>query len=647
MSWLQRALIVMTVAVLRPAMADDPDSSSPDPKGLSPVMAPSDALPGSSVSVQNDQEREADEIPWDYRPYHVLVWLVSDDPDVNARTVDAPLRAYLQRDFGAVWRLQIEDAPAAVRTSAERGIDAMSYDLITAADPILAVKRDHPDAVRIRIAKNVGQYVGKVYATKDRIAEVKRRAALVENESLDGVEQRLEAVDADALAVRDLWAKPETEALLISRGMAMTLTEPEAKLITPKVSGLVGETVEQFDKILIARITTATVPYQVSVVEFDTLMRHFGPVATAQASTLRSLHVALGRGLTAAFAPVVRIENAGQKSAVGLLRAGGLILEEDRETSPAFVRVGDVLEPMVRKNDRNGKPIVIGPMDWAYLLVKELAGHEGRNVNMDFHAGRTGGLQGRKNKRTFRVALKVRPFDQVTMLRLHLQKNPGFPLIGYELYEKSLETTDMAFIGRTDWNGRLWVEKTDQPLRLLYVKNGGAVLARLPIVPGLYPKVVADLSGDDIRLQAEAYIRGVQNSIVDLVAIRELFKARIRLRLERGEMEKADDLLNALREQPSTDDLYNQIGKKHDEFINRLGSGASNQRRKVDEMFSTTRDLLSKQNTAQLVRELEADYRAASKNGGKLPSRSDASESEEVEEEGSDKEGPAVEAQAS
>ena len=56
MSWLQRALIVMTVAVLRPAMADDPDSSSPDPKGLSPVMAPSDALPGSSVSVQNDQE---------------------------------------------------------------------------------------------------------------------------------------------------------------------------------------------------------------------------------------------------------------------------------------------------------------------------------------------------------------------------------------------------------------------------------------------------------------------------------------------------------------------------------------------------------------------------------------------------------------
>ncbi len=644
--WLQCLLIAMTVSLPRLSLADDSDSSV-DADAMPSAMAPRDTPPSSSVSESEDEDSDAEEIPWDYRPYQVLVWLVSDDLDVNAESVDASLRSYLQRDFGAVWRLQIEDAPAAVRTAAERRIDAMSYDLITAADPILAVKRDHPDAVRIRIAKNVGQYVSKVYATDDRIAEVKRRGALVDNETLDGVEPRLEAVDADALAVGELWTKPETEALLISRGMAMTLTDPEAKLITPKVSGLVGETVEQYDKILIARITTAMVPHRVSVVEFDTLMRHFGPVATTHASTLRSLHVAIGQGLARAFAPVVRIENAGQKSAVGLLRAGGLILEENRETSPAFVRVGDVLEPMVRKNDRNGKPIVIGPMDWAYLLVKELAGHQGRNVNMDFHAGRTGGLQGRKNKRTFRVALKVRPFDEGTTLRLHLQKNPNFPLIGYELYEKNLETSDMTFIGRTDWDGRLWVEKTDQPLRLLYVKNGGAVLARLPIVPGLYSKVVADLSGDDIRLQAEAYIRGVQNSIVDLVAIRELFKARIRLRLERGEMEKAEDLLNALRDQPSTEDLFDQIGKKHDEFINRLGSGMSNQRRKVDEMFSTTRELLSSHITPQLVRELEADYMAASKNGGKLPAKSDASESDDVDEEGPAEEGQAEEAQTS
>ena len=243
------------------------------------------------------------------------------------------------------------------------------------------------------------------------------------------------------------------------------------------------------------------------------------------------------------------------------------------------------------------------------------------NVQMDFYSGRGGGLQGRKNKRTFKTALKVRPELASTEMRLHLQRDPDFPLIGYELYQKDLDTGDMTFVGRTNWNGILKVEPTEDPLRLLYVKNGGAILARLPLVPGLYSQVVADLSGDDIRLQAEAYIRGAQNSIIDLVAIRELFKARVLLRLEQGQMEKAGDLLTALKDQPGSDELYGAIGKKQQEFINLLGNKNANQSRKVDEMFSTTRDLLQKHITPKLIEELDLAYIEAEKNGGKLPAR--------------------------
>ena len=611
-------------------VAEDADSAANPATAAMPTVGSSvSPAPGPGVASDEDDAEEEVEIAWDYEPYRVLVWLVSDDPAVTSASMGAPLRAYLDRYFAAVWRLEIADAPAPVHSAAARDLGGLSYDSITAADPVLAVKRDHPDAVRIRIARNVGEYVTKVYATKERIAEVREKAKALDNESVDGVDQRLEVVDGDSIAVRDLWSKPETEALLVSRGLAMTLTEPEAKVLTPTIGDLVSEAVERYDKIFVARIQTDAVPFEVDVVELDTLMRHFGPVASAQASSFGSLHVAIGEGLTKAFAPVVRIENAGQKSAVGLLRAGGLILERDRETSPAFVRVGDVLEPMTRKDDRNGKPIMIGPMDWAYLLVTELTGHGGRNVEMDFFAGRAGGLQGRKNKRTFRMALRVRAFGESTTLRLHLQKDPDFPLIGYELYEKELDSTSMTFIGRTDWNGRLLVKKSDKPLQLLYVKNGGAVLARLPIVPGLNPDATADLSGDDMRLQAEAYIRGVQNSIIDLVAIRELFKARIRMRLERGEMTKAEELLTALRNQPSSDKLYDEIGKRHALFINELGSGNGNQRRKVDEMFSTTRELLAKYITPKLVRDLESDMIAAAKNGGKLPVESDESSDDE------------------
>ncbi len=594
---------------------------------LAEFGADGSAVSRPSASTFNSDElldEETEQEPWDYSPYRVLVWIVSDDPKVNAATLDESLRQYLDLDFAAIWRIDIADAPTAIRTAINRELDSLSYDSISASDPVIAVKRDHPEAVRIRVASNVGAIVKKVLGTQGRIDEVKRRAAEFGNEQMDGVAERLEVVDGDELAVQERWNQKETEAILVSRGMALTLNNPDAKLVAPPIAGLVGQAVDSYDKIFLVRIDQQRMPSEVSVVEMDTLMRHFGPTATELSFDAQGLFAAVGRAVTRAFAPVVRIDDAGQRNAVGLLRAGGLILDEN---SPANVGQDDVLEPMTRKDDRNGKPILIGAIDWAFLYVTEVDGHK---LKMDYYAGRPGGLQGRKNKRTFRTALKVRPFDDATLVRLHAKGDVNFPLIGYEIYEKELMSTDMTFVGRTDWNGRLLVAKTDKPLRLLYVKNGGAVLARLPLVPGLTPTEVADISGDDMRLQAEAYIRGVQNAIIDLVAIRELFKARIMLRLKsgkEGDMKKAEELLEALRSQPTNERLATDMGKKQDMFVKAIGRNA-NQRGKVDEMFKITRDLLSKHINPKMINDLELNVIAARKNGGKLPDKPDESDSQ-------------------
>jgi hypothetical protein len=156
-------------------------------------------------------------------------------------------------------------------------------------------------------------------------------------------------------------------------------------------------------------------------------------------------------------------------------------------------------------------------------------------------------------------------------------------------------------------------------MRLLYVKNGGAVLARLPMVPGFTEKEVADLTGDDMRLQAEAYVRGVQNAIVDLVAIRKLLAARIRLRLRNGQMKQAEELLVALREQPTNEQLADDMSKKQAMFLKEIGNRNANQRRKVDLMFKETREMLGKQINPNVIRELERDVARAKDNGGKLP----------------------------
>lgn len=570
--------------------------------------ATADAASSAAPATADAKPPSVEEEPWDYSPYRIRIWIASNDPRVTASSLREPLSQWLDRTYSAVWRTTISDAPASVRATINRDLRAITYDAITSADPVLAIKRDHPDAPRLRIAADVSKYVKQCLATPDRLAEVKQRGVDVGNPTLNGVDTIMKAIEGDSLSLIESWKNPQVEAVLLNRGMAAKLKQPEAKLISLPIDDLVMEEVQDHDKIFIVRVDASSVPRRIEVVELDCLMRHFSAVVSGESIDFASLPVVIGQALTQAFGPIVRIEDAGQKTAVGLVRASGLVVDPKH---PALISQGEFLQPMVRKNDRNGDPIAIGPIPWAFLHVKKV---EKARVDMDLYAGRMGGLQGRKNSRTFRMALRTRPTLDQTIVRLHAQGNPNEPLAGYEIYEKELDSIDMTMVGRTDWNGKLVIGKTDKGMRLLYVKNGGAILARLPVVPGLTPMEVADLVGDDQRLRAEAYIRGTQNAIVDLIAIRTLLAARIRLRLEKGQMNEAKELLQALRDQPTYDTIANDMGKKVVQIKGRNG----NEQRKIDEMFAQTREMLVKNINSKLLRDLEEDVAAAEANGGVL-----------------------------
>ena len=608
-------VVGMSWGMSRNVLAQDTDSVSPAPVQPSAFQSGSGTKkPASAPSPSPTKEEATPVIPWDYDPYQVLVWVAFDDPRMTVDQIETDLRKFLDRDFDAIWRLSIEDAPSSVAAVMSRSMDDLDYDTITSADPVLAIKKDHIDSVRIRTAENVGAFVSKIFGFQGDIAGLTRRAQESGNESLDGIVDRLTTPEDPSQSMSEIWADETSEALLTRRGFAKTLVDPVAKIIKPRIDGLITDALEQFDKVFLVNVCRVEEASQIEAVELDVLMRFVGPVTRMPLNREASVSHWIGQSMVNAFAPMVRIDNAGQKTVQGLVRAGGLILNED---SPAMIRKGESLKPLVRKNDRNGDPFLIGPIDWAHLIVDEV---DGNKLKMDFYNGRSGGLQGRKNKRTFRMAIRLHPNRDFTTLRLHAQGKPDFPLIGYEIYQRVLKAKTMNFVGRTDWDGRLEVKRTKgKPLRLLYVKNGGAVLARLPLVPGLQPLEVADIRGDDLRLQAEAYIRGVQNAIIDLVAVRELFKARIGLRLQRGEMTKAKDLMDALRGQPSNEALANDMGKRQTVYLERLGNRNAGQRRKIDQMFTTTRDLLSKHINPKLLRDLESDIIRAEKNGGKLP----------------------------
>ena len=657
--------------------AGEPTAGEPTAGQSEASGSPTPDTPPAIAPTSGSEEEEEEYVqPWDYSPYKIMIWIASDDPQVSAASIEAPLRRYLDREYSSIWRMTIEDAPRAVASNARRDIGAIDFTSLAGRDPVVAIKRDHKDAVRLRSASSVKLYIPKVLGPSGLIDEVKQLGAAAGDESLLGVTDLLESTDSN---LATLWAQPESEAILTTRGMAMSLSEPEAKLIELPLAGLVTSTIDSYDKIFLVHIQHDEVPGKISIVECQTLMQYFGDVVNESYVTEQDIPDALGRGLTRAFSPEVRIDDAGIKTATGIVRAAGLVVDP---SSDSLVRTGDVLIPMVRKNDRNGRAILIGPIDWAYLLVTDpvqddirtieralakmakntetetaddiawrellsrvkahleknerartmsMGENEKRalqdislltmksesNVKMEYYSGRPGGLQGRQNKRSFRRAIRIRPKQDQTLLRLHVKKRSDLPLIGYELYEKELYSKSMTFIGRTDWNGRLKVTKTEDPLRLLYVKNGGAVLARLPIVPGLTDLQVADLLGDDMRLQAEAYLNGVNNAVIDLVALRKLLGARIRKRLRAGQMEKAEELIDALRKQPSKEILSNDLDRKQAYFLDVVDT--ANGRRKVDNMFSVSRGMLDKQITQKDIRDIEADLVLARKNGGVLP----------------------------
>jgi hypothetical protein len=544
--------------------------------------------------------RAEDDLPWDFDPYRVMIWVAGVTQDEIDGDLGVGIKAYLDRDFNAIWRTNVVAAPNHLSVLARRDFNSIGYATLTANDMVMVMKRNHEHAARIRFPADVPDRIKRITVTKDYLATVRQQFTASESESLGKLLDLISEVEGTLLDLQTEWEKESTEAMVLPRGMAMKL-EPKAKLVELDVPGKFSSLFDSYDKLFVVLVDAHEGSTTISAREIDCMMRWPGPMVHEHIFQANQLPAAIGRCVTRGFAPVVRLDEIGTKEIQGRIRAGGLILDE---TSPANIQVGDFLQPLLRKDDRDGEPTFVGIVDWTFLRTKTT---DGSKVTLDIQSGRAGALAGRRNSRTFRMALKIRPVFEKTVLRLHAKGQPLAPLAGYDVYQKDLESGEMTLVGQSDWDGRLEIEKTDVPLRLLYVKNGAAILARLPIVPGQTEFEVADLVGDDIRLQAEAYIRGVQNSIVDLVAIRKLIAANIRGYIKQGDFNKADELFDKLRKEPSYDKLANDMELKKTQITSRNAT----EQMKIERLFGETRTLLIKHINPGFIRELETELNAA------------------------------------
>ena len=386
--------------------------------------------------------------------------------------------------------------------------------------------------------------------------------------------------------------------------------EKEKWTVSPVADGL-RDQLNNHDKIFLLTVRSTPLGYEVAGREVDTATRHISLLyerPTRQRATIPDQAFGI---VYSAFRPVVRLESVSKngKDATGVVRAGALIEGPD---SPSHIGQDDALLPIIRSNDRLGQPKEfngIRATEWTYLHVTE---QNGEQVSMRLHTALRSPLGGRGGSRIQKYGLKVRPRDTKSTVRL-ISKNRGRPLSGYEIFSRHVtDKEDSVFIGLTNWNGEIEVtQQGDIPVRLMYIKNGGMLLAGIPIVAGHHEFTQAEMRDDETRLQAEAFIRSVQNTILDTVAQRQMISSRIDKSLQEGNRDAAKAELakyRSLSSLPAVLDLLNRRKKG-------LSSNDRRMQMQIDLMFEETQELAVKYLDESLEVELNRKV-----NGGAAPS---------------------------
>lgn len=364
-----------------------------------------------------------------------------------------------------------------------------------------------------------------------------------------------------------------------------------------------GEDVLAHDKLMLLSVQEENGELLIACREVDCHTRTFGLVYRSRTQQLDRLARDCMVAVATAFSPLVRVEQARGRAATVRVRAGGLV-HPQAEHCVSLVQEGDVLRPVIRRNDRSGepKPDGIQEVDWTYLLVRQ---RQEFLLECEVLSAMRNPLGGRSSASVEKLALRVRPRGTDTRLQL-LAEGDEQPLEGYEVFARKplppeADTSDATErLGMTDWRGSINVPADEFPLRLIYVKNGSHLIARLPVLPGYLPERTAILPRDDNRLEAEAFVEGMETTVMDLVARREILAARIRRRVDEGKIADAATLLDQAKQLPTRDDLERMLAGRQQA----LTSADEREQRRIDLLLRGTRILLDKYLDADKIADL-------------------------------------------
>ena len=520
-------------------------------------------------SVGSGEDSAADK-HWILTPYQIRIWLAVDaSPQLQALDASAVSRrvnALVDNWVGAGWDLQMEAPPRKIYTDLLYNFDDLGILDIAALYEPLPEKKE----AKIRAV----QY--------DK-----------EGESSDEVEE----------------VEPEVEE------EKPRFPIEKQKLITPNL-------LRQLDKIYATSLRYENGVYELGVAEFDTNARVRVLTAKRSFRNLETLPAQIVSCLKEVFSPIAQVDYNGVtdgKTARIKIRAAAMVADVEAG-SPIMMQKGDVLRPVVRKNDRSTQaPEYDGVIEvtWTYMYINDLTVQQDEDLGVLRTNGNGKGqvistftmlrnpIAARRNTLQEKYGLLVRPVQESSLLKIVANDRENYTLQGYNVYAKSPKIDPEAegdaptlLIGQTDWRGAIEVTQDifqnqgTTKLVVIYVRNGQQVLARLPIVPGYRALEEVKLPNDDYRLQYEAFFVGFQNSILDYTVQQAVYKIRIEHHINKDEEEKARKLLKELSKVPSAVAL-NDVLTKREAGLQDDPNIDANTKRKIEGMFEKTRKLIN------------------------------------------------------
>jgi hypothetical protein len=358
------------------------------------------------------------------------------------------------------------------------------------------------------------------------------------------------------------------------------------------------------DKLFTVAIDFDEGEYQIKVRELDVRTRIWSSPQERAAAQPEAASLLAWDAIRAAFTPLAKVEKVDGKQVAARVRAGGLIVESG---SPVQIPPGSALQPVIRRNDRTGQPLKGGlqAVPWAVL---DVTANEEALLTCTLYSGLRYAIPSRGGPRTERLALLMRRQTEATTLHLQTRGNNSRPLPGYEVFAKLPNSDeDAQLVGLTDGAGNLTLPQSDPPLRVLYIRNGGQLLARLPLVAGVEPLVSAKVPDDELRLQAEGIVLALQSRVMDLTARREILAARIRARIKAGQLAEAGQLIEELRLMETRADLVKELDAQRQQ----VRSSERLTQARIDKLLSNGRGLLTKFLDPRLPEVLTAELEKA------------------------------------